>query len=413
MSGDPAGARAEALRLFAAGVAAADPSEAVRRSLRERPVAPQGGRLSLIAVGKAAPAMARAALDLVAADEALVVTVDGLNAAVAGAETRLASHPVPDARGEAAASEVLRRAAALRAGDHLLALVSGGASALLPAPVEGVSLADKIAVNQLLLASGADIREVNLVRQSLSRLKGGGLARRAAPAGVTALVLSDVVGDDLSAVASGPTAEPLGSPAAAVALLRQLGLWDAVPASVRAHLLAAAPAPPLGAVDNRLVGSNALSLRAMAAAAGAHAATVEAPLVGDVAVAAETVLAHWPAPGTIRLFGGETTVRVTGDGLGGRNQELALRVAHLAEARGLGGDWVFLSGGTDGRDGPTDAAGGLVDAGTAARIRAVGLDLGDVLARNDSYHALQAAGDLVRIAPTGTNVADLQVLVRL
>ncbi|WP_182085887.1 DUF4147 domain-containing protein [Aureimonas sp. ME7] len=409
---DFAQARAEAVRLFKAGVAAADPTESVVRSLRDAPL-PPGGRLSLIAVGKAAPAMAKAALSVVEADETLVVTIDGLDAAIPGAEVMAASHPVPDERGERAAREALRRASALGPRDHLLALVSGGASALLPAPLEGLTLADKIAVNRLLLSSGADIRETNLVRQSLSRLKGGGLARAAHPARVVSLVLSDVVGDDLSVVASGPTAPPLGTPAEAAALLRRLHLWDRLPDAVRTHLLRSdrpASAPPVA--DNRLIGSNTLSLMAMAEASGA-ARIVAEPLIGDVADAADTVLRHMPEPGGVVLLGGETTVHVVGGGLGGRNQELALRVAALAKERGLAGDWVFLSAGTDGRDGPTDAAGGLVDPGTIARLRAAGVDPSDALARNDSYHALQASRDLIRMAPTGTNVADLQVLIRL
>lgn len=403
--------RAEALRLFRAGVAAADPADAVGRALRDWP-AGAGGRVSIIAVGKAAPAMARAALGTIEADEALVVTVDGLAGAIPGADVFAASHPVPDERGAAAAREALRRAEALGAGDRLLTLVSGGASALLPAPAEGVSLADKIVVNRLLLLSGADITQTNLVRQALSRLKGGGLARAAWPAPVVSLILSDVVGDDPRVVASGPTAEPLGTAADAAATLRHLGLWDRLPASVRARLSQVAPPAAPCHADNRLVGSNGLSLAAMARAGGG-AKIVDEPLVGDVAGAAETVLRHLPDPGGVVLFGGETTVRVAGGGLGGRNQELALRVALLAGERGLPEDWVFLSGGTDGRDGPTDAAGGLVDPASTARMRAAGVDPAEALGRNDSYHALRASGDLLRMEPTGTNVADLQVLVRL
>ncbi|WP_427026249.1 glycerate kinase type-2 family protein (plasmid) [Aureimonas ureilytica] len=406
--------RARALDLFRAGVGAADPSHSVMRSLREAPLpaAGPGGRVSVVAFGKAAPLMAKAALSVIDADEVLVVTVDGLAVDLPGADVHFASHPVPDERGEAAAREVLRRAEALGPQDRLLALVSGGASALLPAPVEGVSLADKIAVNRLLLASGAEIGETNLVRQSLSRLKGGGLARAAAPAGILSLILSDVVEGDLGIVASGPTAAPLGSQADAAALLRRFGLWETVPDTVRRHLERVHPPRALPPVDNRLIGSNALSVAAMARAC-AGAKHVAEPLVGDVSDAAETVLAHWPEPGGAVLFGGETTVRIAGDGLGGRNQELSLRVAMLARARGLPGDFVFLSGGTDGRDGPTDAAGGLVDGATLSRMREAGVDPTDALARNDSYHALKASGDLILMPPTGTNVADLQVLMRL
>jgi hydroxypyruvate reductase len=400
-------ARDTALRLFRAGVAAADPAAGVARALEgwRRP----SGRLLLVAVGKAAARMTRAALPLAGPDAAIVVTNDGNAAEIPGARLFVAGHPVPDARGLAAAEAVIAAAAALGPGDGLLALISGGGSALLPAPVAGVSLADKAAVNRLLLASGAPIEAMNLVRQNLSRLKGGGLARLAHPAAVTALILSDVIGDDLRAIASGPTVAPLGDAAAAAAVLRARGLWDAVPATVRAHLAAAPPAPPVPPADNRLIGSNARSVAAMAAAAPGARVAAE-PLTGDVAAAAARILAEG-RPG-ITLWGGETVVTLRGRGLGGRNQELALRVALLAEAAGgWPTGWAFLSAGTDGRDGPTDAAGGLVDAGSLARMRAAGIDPAARLADNDSHRALAAAGDLVVTGGTGTNVADLQVLI--
>lgn len=195
--------------LFAAGVAAADPGRAVREALALVP-RPAGRRL-IVAVGKAACAMAAAAREVLGAEETLIVTTDGAARAVPGAEVLCAGHPVPDARGLDAARRVAAAVAALGAGDELVALISGGGSALLPAPLAGISIADKAEVSRLLLASGADIRAMNLVRQHLSTLKGGGLARLAAPARVRALVLSDVVGDDLSVIASGPTAPPIGT----------------------------------------------------------------------------------------------------------------------------------------------------------------------------------------------------------
>jgi hydroxypyruvate reductase len=400
-------ARARAEGLFRIGVAAADPAGAVARALAD--FAPPPGRLVVVAVGKAALRMAGAALERLPASRAVVVTNNENAGPLAGAAVHAAGHPVPDARGLAAGEAVIAAVSGLGEGDALLALISGGGSALLPAPVAGVPLADKAAVNRLLLASGAPIEAMNLVRQNLSRLKGGGLARLAAPARVTALILSDVVGDDLRAIASGPTVAPLGDAAAAAAVLRAHGIWDDCPASVRAHLAAARPAPPVPEADNRLIGSNALSVAAMAAAAPG-ARVPGGALVGDVAEAAARIVAEG-GPG-VTLRGGETTVRLTGRGLGGRNQELALRVALAAEAAGWPPGWAFLSGGTDGRDGPTEAAGGLVDAGTLARIRAAGLDPAALLADNDSNRALAAAGDLVVTGGTGTNVADLQVLIR-
>ena len=411
----------QARRLFDAGLAAADPARAVRRALAAMPapVPPEGGRRFVLALGKAAPAMARAARDAFAAagDRAecdwLVVTQDGNAAPIDGMDVRAAGHPVPDARGAAAADAVIAALSRLGARDRVLCLISGGGSALLPAPVAGLGLDDKIAVTRLLLASGAPIGEVNLVRQQVSRLKGGGLLRLAGPALVTALVLSDVVGDDLAAIASGPTVGPLGNRAEAAAILRARGLWDRLPEALRRHLDAPQPAaeavPP---AENRLVGSNALSLAAMAqAGARLH----PRPLVGDVAGAVGEILrAVRDLPrGAALAFGGETTVRVTGRGLGGRNQELALRMAMSAPVLGADfGPWAFLAAGTDGRDGPTEAAGGLVDDTTAARALTLGLDLGARLADNDSHRALGALQSLVLTGPTGTNVADLAVFVR-
>ena len=401
--------RERARAVFEAGVTAADPEAALRAALAARPLAPVTGRREIVAVGKAARAMARAALAVLGTAPALIVTNRENAVPLDGAQVLAAGHPVPDADGAQASEAVLARAAALGAQDELLVLVSGGGSALLPAPAPGLSLDDKAEVTRLLLAAGADITEMNLVRQQLSRIKGGGLARAAAPARVTALILSDVVGDDLRVIASGPTVAPIGTRSEARARLQARGLWDRVPQSVRAHLAADDDPPPPPEADNRLIGSNAQSLAAMAhAAPGARRST--APLIGDVAAAAKRVLDE-SGPG-VTLFGGETTVNVTGPGRGGRNQELALRVALAAEARGIAGPWVFLSGGTDGRDGPTDAAGGLVDDTTLARMRAAGVDPEAMLARNDSYAALAASGDLLMTGATGTNVADLQVMIR-
>ena len=273
------------------------------------------------------------------------------------------------------------------------------------APIEGVTPVEKAEVSRLLLGAGWDIAEMNLVRQNLSRLKGGGLARAAAPGRVEALILSDVVGDDPATVASGPTVPPLGGPAEAMALLRARGLWERMPASCHAALgRSPEPVPKAGW---RLVGSNRLSVDAMAAVA--PSGRVEAaPLVGDVAEAAARVAEAARRGEGTTLWGGETTVVLRGDGRGGRNQELALRVARAL--MGFERRWTFLSGGTDGRDGPVDAAGAVVDQGTLGRIAAAGLDLNEMLARNDSYPTLAAAGDLLMTGTTGTNVADLQVL---
>jgi hydroxypyruvate reductase len=395
--------RDDLIRIFRAGVARAAPGPAVTAAM-------PGARPDLIlALGKAACAMAEAALARHPGVPALVVT-NGENARdLPGAEVMVGGHPVPDAGSAAAGAALLARAEALGGGE-LLCLISGGGSALAVAPVAGLTLADKAAATRAMLGGGLDIEAMNLVRQQLSRIKGGGLARAAAPARVTALILSDVVGDALAAIASGPVSPPLGTPWAARDVLARAGLWDGMPAPVR-EALSRPPAPPPPEAACRIVGSNRMSVEAMAHAAP-RARVEAAPLVGDVAEAAARVArAARSGPGTT-LWGGETTVVLRGDGLGGRNQELALRVALRLE--GLGVPWAFLAGGTDGRDGPTDAAGAVVgggpEGGTVARIRAAGIDPRAALARNDSHPALDAAGDLLRIGGTGTNVADLAIL---
>lgn len=401
--------RDQARAIFNAGVAAADPYLAVGKALDADPV--QGGDKTLIlAVGKAAMRMAAAAVERVCGDVETIVITNYENAHdVDYATVYAAGHPVPDESGAKASRHVITKLKPLGKNDRVLALISGGGSALMPAPVDGIRLADKAEVNRLLLGCGAEIAEMNLVRQQLSTLKGGGMLRMAAPATLRALILSDVVGDDLRIIASGPTVGPHGTPKQAVELLKSDGIWDQMPARVKTHLLAPAPDHgPLPKAQNLLVGSNPISVVAMKAAAP-DALVFNEPLVGDVAQAAEIIAKSGHG---ITLFGGETTVLIKGDGLGGRNQELALRVALLAEKQGWDGDWVFLSGGTDGRDGPCDAAGGLVDNATLKRMRDAGISPQEMLDNNDSYHALQASHDLLMTGATGTNVADLQVLIR-
>jgi len=408
--------RAEALRLFQAAVAAADPAGALRRAFQTHPAPPppQGGSYVVIAVGKAAVPMAETVLAVLqgAPVRALVVTNYENARPVAGATVMAAGHPEPDENGAAAGEAVANLLLTAGERDRVIALISGGGSALLPAPAPGLTLADKVAVNRLLLASGFEITEINLIRQQLSRLKGGGMLRLAAPAPVTGYILSDVIGDDLRAIASGPTVAPLGSRADASRLLEGRRVWADLPLAVRAHLEAPDEARALvPQATNHLIGSNRASLAAALVAYGAGARIVSDRLVGDVAAAAAEIVAAAQAPGTSTclIFGGETTVTLRGTGRGGRNQELALRVAMAMPE--LGRDWAFLSGGTDGRDGPTEAAGGIVDAGTVGRIRAGGGDPVALLAGNDSNRALGPAGDLLVTGATGTNVADVQILL--
>ena len=393
-------ARHHVRQIFEAGVAAADPYAAVKASVSgvSRPA-------QIIAVGKAAVQMAKAALEAFPGVPTRVVTNYENAVDLAGAQVMAAGHPVPDENGAAAAQAILADLAACDG--PVLALISGGGSALLPAPVAGVTLADKARLNSVLLGAGMDITQMNLVRQQVSRLKGGGLLAAAAPHHVTALILSDVVGDDLSTIASGPTAPPLGTAAEAIAVLQAAGVWGAIPAAIQDHLMSDPQNPALPARENILVGSNAQSVAAMRAAA--PNARVLPPVEGDVAQAAVAICEVAELGTTI--WGGETTVQLKGTGRGGRNQELALRIAIEARRRGWT-DWTCLQGGSDGRDGPTDAAGGLVDHGTLDRIAGAGGDLAGLLANNDSYAALALAGDLLMTGATGTNVADLGVLIR-
>ena len=413
--------RTAAAQAFRAAVRRADPGLALTdctdRSGLPRPSG--DGKTIVIAVGKAAPAMMRALIPHIAGPRVLICVTHRENTdTVAGTEVFRAGHPVPDEVGAQAALRVQAALQETTAGDVVIALISGGGSALLPAPPPGVSLEDKQALNRCLLGSGLNINMMNAVRQQVSMLKGGGMLHLAAPAPVTAYILSDVIGDDLRAIASGPTVSPIATRAEVRDLLARTGIMASLPESIRHHLRQpeARTTPP--EAQNHLIGGNRESLAAAAAAlAPRFAASVEAePLVGDVSAAAttiyETLMRRVDAPGpTAVIWGGETTVTLRGDGLGGRNQEMALRLACLMDRAPVSRPWVFLSAGTDGRDGPTDAAGGIVDQATIARISAAGGAPEALLARNDSNAALRMADDLFITGATGTNVADIQVLL--
>ncbi len=422
------GSRRRAEAIFRAGVAAADPVAATGSALRGLGSGVEAGRrVELLAIGKAAFGMAEAALqwldDRVRASDVLVVTHD--EAVCRGRfDVRRSGHPLPDGRGLAAAREIERRAARLVAGDLALVLISGGASALLPAPVRHVGLDDKLEVTRQLLRGGASIHELNAVRKHLSTTKGGGLLRQLRPARVITLALSDVIDDDPSVIGSGPTAPDPSTFADALAALERRGVLRSCPASVRRRFEAGvrgdlqetpSPGDPVfdGAVY-RIVGGNRTSVRAMAAACGAGVEMEPEPLEGEARMVAAALARRLGAsPPAAFVAGGETTVSVRGKGLGGRNQELALAFALEYAGRPLARrqDWVFLAAGTDGRDGPTDAAGGIVDASTLSRIRRAGFDPRSALDDNDSYRALDAAGALLRTGATGTNVADVVVFL--
>ena len=403
---------------FQAAIDQADPKAAVARHMTALSHN-ANGRVIVIAAGKAAPAMLRGAMAQLGQNiEAICVTHKENQDRIENIPFFNSGHPIPDDVGLKATQMITEILARTTADDHVIALISGGASALLPAPAQGISLADKQALNAALLASGLDIVEMNMIRQQVSTLKGGGLLRQAAPAHVSAYILSDVVGDDLRAIASGPTVAPLGTKTSARERLQQVGAWDTLPASITVHMQGPDVNDDLPKATNTLVGSNRQSVEAAAAhlRPDFNVIAIDDPLVGDVDTAAQTIITALDnqlpvsAPTAI-VWGGETTVQLQGDGRGGRNQEMALLVAqHLNDCNPTQGIH-FLSGGTDGRDGPTDAAGAIVDAGTWARITDAGLDPASLLANNDSYAALQASGDLLITGATGTNVADIQILM--
>jgi hydroxypyruvate reductase len=405
-------------QLFLKAVEAADPARAVRQALADAPLpkpTPEG-KTYVVSIGKAAPAMLRETLKHVdGAHHALCLTHPENEEQLDGVTFLRGAHPVPDQNSLAAGQAVKELLSQAGAEDQVIALISGGGSALMALPADGISIEDKGKVSALLLGAGIDITQMNLVRQQLSQLKGGGMLRVASPAPVTAYILSDVIGDDLRAIASGPTVAPIGTREDARAICEEAGIWADLPASVQRHLsYPGTPDDVPPTVRNHLIGSNGHSLRAAEVEAKGIGAVqiVSDMLTGDVKDAASTLLdAAEAAPAgtlSVLLAGGETTVQLTGTGRGGRNQELALHVATGAAKRGLDGDWVFLSGGTDGRDGPTDAAGGIVDADSLHRMIAAGADPAALLYNNDSYAALAASGDLLMTGATGTNVADIQ-----
>jgi len=423
--------RRHALSIFRAAVAAADPRRTVRETLRPAGLS-RFRRIFVVGAGKASAAMAQAA------EQALgrritggwINTKDGHGAPLARITVHEASHPVPDARGVEGARRIAEIAAQAGEGDLLLCLISGGGSALLPLPMPPVTLEDKQETTRLLLACGATIHEINAVRKHLSAIKGGRLARLAWPAHVLSLLLSDVIGDPLDVIASGPTAPDTSTFASAWAVVEKYGLAGKIPAAARELLqqglagkVEETPKPDdpcFRRVTNRIVGSNRLAVDAAARKArelGYRPLVLSTTIEGETrdiaamhaAIAREIVAAGRPArPPVCVISGGETTVTLRGGGLGGRNQEFALAAAIALE--GVPGVLVF-SAGTDGTDGPTPAAGAMADGATVSRAAALGLDARRMLAANDSYHFFEPLGDLVVSGPTGTNVMDVRLML--
>jgi len=434
--------RQDALSVFHSALAAVDPEEAIRRHMRLKAgTLSVGGqsyaldacdRILVVGAGKAVAPMAKALEDLLGDRIAagMLVVKDGHGLPLKKIRIQEAGHPVPDERGVAGTLEILKLLEGAGERDLVVCLISGGGSALLIAPSEELRLQDKQATTKDLLACGATIHEINTIRKHLSRAKGGQLAAAAHPAAVLSLILSDVVGDDLDVIGSGPTVADRSVFKDAIEILQRYEIWDRTPGPVRDRLsqgarglLAETPKPGDPAFQRStqvLVGS---CLRALDAAAQAAERLGYQPLVlsskveGEArevakafaAIGKEILSSHHPLkPPACVLMGGETTVTLLGEGRGGRNQEFVLAGAIALEGIER---IALLAGGTDGTDGPTDAAGALADGFTIARARALGMNPFAFLKRSDSYHFFKPLDDLILIGPTRTNVMDVYMLL--
>jgi len=434
-----------AMRLVRAALDAVDPAQAVQRA-----VCRQGNQLTVgewsydldeydrvlvVGGGKAGTPMVRALTEILG-DRLTGGWVNVKQGHVEGASQtgpvtiHEARHPIPDEAGRQGAAQILDLVSRAGERDLIFCVISGGGSALLPLPVEGITLRDLQALTDALLRCGATINEINTVRKHCSQIKGGQLARAAFPATVVALVLSDVVGNPLDVIASGPTVPDTSTFADAQAILAKYDLLASVPASIVSRLqdglegrvpeTSKPDDPAFERTATVIVGSNAIAAQAVRDAAqemGYHTMLLSTYLEGEAREVAKVIAAigksllveGWPLPRPACLIaGGETTVTVRGEGKGGRNQELALSAAIALEGWP---DVTIVALATDGTDGPTDAAGAIVCGDTVRRARQKGLAAADYLARNDAYAFFDGLGDLIRTGPTNTNVNDLTIIL--
>ena len=433
--------RQSARQIWDAALRRADPTSCVQENLRidqgnvwiRGRKYPLGGRLFVVGAGKASAMMAKAVEEILKAEVTggLVVTKHGQGMPLERIQIVEAGHPVPDAAGVSAVEQTRRLLSELAPQDMVLCLISGGGSALWPAPATGVTIEDKQQITSRLLRAGASIRELNAVRKHLSAVKGGQFARWAAPARVVSLIISDVIGDPLDFIASGPTAPDTTSFRDALTVIQKYGV--SAPAAVMERLEAGArdeiPDTPKPGdlifenVDNVIIANNRIlidSARERAEALGFNTLVLTTELEGEAreaggflaAIAREIAVSGNPlkSPACV-LSAGETTVTVRGNGAGGRNQEMALAWAIAINSRPISAPCCFASIASDGSDGPTDAAGGLVDPFTCSRAVGLGLQPNDYLNANDSLNFLKATGDLIVTGPTQTNLMDLQILL--
>jgi len=435
--------RADAISILDACLAAADSEEAVKRHItidngnlfvNDDLLIRRGDwdRIIVVGAGKASAPMAKA-LEEILGDEidgGLICVKYGHGMDLKKIRVLEAGHPVPDSAGENAAVRIAALLEAAGPRDVVISCISGGGSALLPAPADGISLKDKQDLTAKLLAAGADIQEINTLRKHVSLTKGGNLARLAYPAFVVNLMLSDVIGDDPGTIASGPFAPDSSTFPDALSILERYDLTESVPKPIIDRIRSGVEGSIQDTakegdiiftkVRNAIVGSNILSLLAgqkKAKALGYDTVILSSSVQGDTreaagfhySVASEVRATGNPAQSPACLLsGGETTVKIKGSGLGGRNQEFALSlVKRAAKLPGA----LFLSAGTDGTDGPTDAAGALVDTDSLSRASLAHLDPDTFLENNDSYHFFQKLGDLIVTGPTRTNVMDVRIVL--
>jgi len=389
-------------------------------------------KIFLVGTGKASNSMAKAVEEIFGdrMTKGVVTTKYGHLLPLKKTEIIEAGHPIPDQKGYEGAKKIQGLLKKSGPKDLVIFILSGGGSALLPFPADGIELKEKQEMTQLLLDCGADIKEINTIRKHISRMKGGWLTRWAYPSTVIGFILSDVVGDQLDVIGSGPTVPDPSTFEEAWEILKKYDLLNEIAPSIQKHLILGkegkveeTPKPGdvvFERVYNSLIGSNILALRAAekeATSLGLNTLILSSSIEGETreasrfhtAIAKEVISSGNPIPKpACILSGGETTVTIKGKGLGGRNQEFAL--AGALEISGIE-KVVLLSGGTDGTDGPTDASGAMVDHTTVHRAKSMGLDPKAHLENNDAYPFFQKLGDLLITGPTHTNVMDVRILL--
>lgn len=435
--------RALLTELYWAGVRAVSPGPALRAALARIQGHTRGRRVWIIAIGKAAEPMASAAVEVLHAwgmqpAGGIIVAPSEIESPHPPLEGMVGDHPVPGARSRAAARRIGEITSRVAPEDEVWVLLSGGTTSLTAAPAEGVLTAEELtALYELLLGSGLDIADMNLIRKRFSRWGAGRLARALAPARVRSFIISDVIGDDLAAIGSGPCTPDPSTASQLRTLLDHAHLWHRVPSAVRDHLEAAerdslletpnAHDETFAHVEQRVIASNRVALEAIAARAaelGLSSRIMDAALSGEAATIGTQIAATLATYGDqcaaalsgstglpCLVWGGETTVTLgpSSAGVGGRNQELALAAARELARQTSAGGATLLAAGTDGRDGPTNAAGAIVDRDTWSAIRRAGRDPERDLAEHNSNPALEAAGALLRTGLTGTNVMDVVI----